>query len=287
MNNRIMLIGGPDSGKTNFLARLWQKLKAGDGSLYAPKPPSDIRYVEDLLAHLLQGEFAPRTEPDSDNATREFSVSVAPVGSNEVSDLIVPDVSGELWRDAVETTELPAQWMDQLRQASGALLFIRVHSKLNVEPLNWVTSHKLLTHSANNQEKETPGMPTQVVLCELLRFLEVALGADTDKPPRVGIVITAWDLLDSETAAAGPAAHLRSEFPLFAGRLIDTSLEVRIFGVSILGGDLADQKFRSGYLKSDPATAGYVVYEAGTGVLERGDDVAFPVAWVTESTVSE
>ncbi len=286
MNNRIMLIGGPDSGKTNFLARLWQKLKAGDGTLYAPKPPSDIQYVEDLLAHLLQGEFAPRTEPDSDNATREFSISVAPVGSDAVVDLVVPDVSGELWRDAVDTTELPAEWMEQLRQSAGALLFIRVHSKLNVEPLNWVTSYKLLSHGADTQNVEVPGMPTQVVLCELLRFLEFALGADVDQTPRVGIVISAWDLLDSETAAAGPAAHLRSEFPLFAGRLTDTSLEVRTFGVSILGGDLADQEFRSSYLKSDPATAGYVVYDAPTGLVERSNDVAFPVTWVTESTVS-
>lgn len=286
MSDRIMLIGGPDSGKTNYLARLWQKLKAGDGCLRAPKPPSDITYVEDALAHLLQGEFAPRTQTGTEDTQRTFEVTVAPTRGGKAVELVVPDVSGELWKNAVDTTELPASWMNQLRQASGALLFLRVHSKLNIEPLDWVTSQKLLTHAPVDEAELPKGMPTQVALCELLRYLEAELGNDNEAKPRVAVVITAWDLLDDETAAAGPMSYLRRQFPLFAGRVSDADLDVRVFGVSIIGGDLADEDFKRDYLKSDPAAAGFVVFSGEAEAVERSADIALPVDWVVESVSS-
>ena len=47
----IMLIGGPDSGKTNYLARLWKALQSGSGRLKSVESP-EIKYVEEALAHL-------------------------------------------------------------------------------------------------------------------------------------------------------------------------------------------------------------------------------------------
>lgn len=288
MTNRIMLIGGPDSGKTNYLARLWQKLKAGDGALSAPKPPSDITYVEGALAHLLQGSFAPRTETDGDSANREFDVTVAPtVNSAKHVQLLVPDVSGELWKHAVETTELPQEWMARLRGAAGALLFVRAHSEANIQPLDWVTAQKLLAHGGGGEEEGTRGMPTQVALCELLRYLEGTLGADTLSWPRVGVVVTAWDLIDAETSAGGPDAYLQSQFPLFAGRIADSDLDVKAFGVSILGGDLTEDNFKQAFLSGSLSQAGYVVTNGADGKPHRDGDISVPVLWVLDGLAVE
>lgn len=287
MADRIMLIGGPDSGKTNYLGRLWQKLIAKDGELRAPKAPKDIVYVEEALNHLLQGEFAPRTDKNIEEGERDFCVPVVLAdGSNNV-ELVVPDVSGELWKNAIENVELPAEWMDQLNNSSGALLFIRVLSKLNIEPLDWVTSRALLSHSGGDGSSEDHAMPTQVVLCELLRLLEIELGKQGSGKARVAVVVTAWDLLDEETANQGPEAFLKKQYPIFSGKLSDTELDIRVFGVSILGGDLGDEDFKREFLRGGLSTAGYSVGVGEEGEVSRSNDVSAPLAWVVEGISAE
>jgi Double-GTPase 1 len=142
----IVLVGGPDSGKTNYLARLWKSLRDGDGTLVAPDVPQDISYVEEALEHLLKGEFAPRSVKNVEESERDFSIPIlrAVDPSAVPIEIVVPDVTGELWKNAVETCELPQKWMESLRGASGALLFLRVDSDQNVDPLDWVTCAELL-----------------------------------------------------------------------------------------------------------------------------------------------
>ncbi len=282
MTDRIMLIGGPDSGKTNYLGRVWKKLRDGGGALSVQAAPADISYVEDALNHLLVGEFAPRSATGLEGG-REFHVAVVHADGSGPVEIVVPDVSGELWKRAVETTEIPENWMQQMNEARGALLFVRIHSDQNVEPLDWVTRRKFLQHvGPDGRTTEEYKVPTQVALCELIRFLELTLEEDAGRRPRVAVVVTAWDRLDAEASNAGPEAFLRAEYPLLAGRLTDTSLDVRVFGVSILGGDLADNDFKQRFLDGDLAQAGYVISHDEAGELTQTVDISLPIAWVVE-----
>ena len=124
-------------------------------------------------------------------------------------------------------------------------------------------------------------MPTQVMLCEFLRFLELKLpDHPTGRKPRIAVIVTAWDLLDKERSAAGPQAYLQQEYPLFAGRLADLDrFDVTVFAVSILGGDPgADERFRDKLLDSDFQSAGFVRFDRD-GAVEEVSDVTLPVAW--------
>jgi hypothetical protein len=279
----IILVGGPDSGKTNYLARLWKALRDGDGALVAPKVPKDIKYVEDALEHLLKGEFAPRSDKNFETSTRSFAIPVVLADDKdaEPKSIVVPDVTGELWKNAVETSDVPQQWMDSLKEADGAMIFVRVQSKQNVEPLDWVTCAALLRMQGAPDPDQETAIPTQVALCELLRFLEIGLKRREDgSNPRVSVVITAWDLLDAETAARGPAAYIRNEYPMFAGRLADTSeLSVKIFGVSIVSGDFADGEFRERFFETELKKSGYVMVETATGA-QKQPDLTLPAAWI-------
>ncbi|MFZ2069132.1 MAG: hypothetical protein WAV27_24450 [Xanthobacteraceae bacterium] len=283
-----MLIGGPDSGKTNYLARLWAALRSRAGVLQAPAVPTEIKYVEEALAHLLQGQFAPRSEKTLEEG-QSFAVPVVASANPSAGrfQIIVPDVVGELWKRAVETSELPEEWMNDLASASGALLFVRIGSDQNVEPLDWVTVAKFLRMEGAQQGDEDAAkreIPTQVSLCELLRFMEHGLGTGNGGVrPRVAVLITAWDRLDAERAAAGPTAYLAAEYPLLAGRLKDISkFDIRVFGVSVVGGDFVDEDFRQSFFKQELKSAGYVVEEKGEHV-ERKEDITLPVAWVVKA----
>jgi hypothetical protein len=132
-----------------------------------------------------------------------------------------------------------------------------------------------------NQEES---IPTQIVLCELLRFLQSTLRHRTDGGfPRAAIVVTAWDRLDAAAKKSGPSAYIESEYPLFAGRLEDvTAMEVKVFGVSVVGGDLGDDPvFRQKFFEADLDAAGYVVEEVN-GVVREEHDLTLPIAWLAE-----
>ncbi len=279
----IVLVGGPDSGKTNYLARLWEALRAGDGALVAPVVPQDIKYVEEALEHLLKGEFAPRSDKNFETSARSFSIPLVAASDRNAQPMaiVVPDVTGELWKKAVETSEVPQQWMDGLQAASGALLFVRVGSEQNVDPLDWVTCATLLRFQGARDADQETQIPTQVALCELLRFLETSLvPSKAGSPPRVSVVVTAWDRLDAATAARGPLAYIRSEYPMFAGRLADTSkLSVKVFGVSVVSGDFTDEQFKERFFEKDLKESGYVMVETDSST-EMKSDLTQPVAWV-------
>jgi hypothetical protein len=129
---------------------------------------------------------------------------------------------------------------------------------------------------------EAPGIPTQVILCELIRFMEICL---MDRPdgglPRVSIVVCAWDLVDREKFAKGPKAWLEHEYPLLAGRLGDIQrLDVRIFGMSIVGGDLkTDAGCRDAVQEGGLDGCGWVAVEGAGGKWERSGDLTLPLAW--------
>jgi hypothetical protein len=101
----LILVGGPACGKTNYLARVWESIRSKTGSLVSPRPPSDITFVEEALAHLLQGKFAPRSDRTIAESTHSFEIAVQ--GADRPNDppasIVVPDVTGELWRQALET----------------------------------------------------------------------------------------------------------------------------------------------------------------------------------------
>lgn len=276
----VILVGGPSSGKSNFLARLWGALVKKEGALRAPSPPDRIEYVEKLLHHLLSGQFAPRSETTLEDGDHDLTIGITHTDIPEASaDLVVPDVRGELWKRVVTSTEIPPKWLDIAKNTSSALLFVRAVSEENSDPLDWVTSAKLLAAGLGEIEAADE-IPTQVSLCELLRFLELTLSRD-DAKPKVAVVVTAWDALPPDTRKGSPMAYIQEQFPLFAGRLRDVSdIDVRVFGVSILGGDVGNAKFRDEYLNGGGLKgAGYVIVDSDD-VPKAEKDITIPIQWL-------
>ncbi len=153
----IMLVGGPASGKTNYIARLWLAFLARKGRLRAQKLPENIEYVNEAVQHLLARKFAPRSERNLEESGRhDFVVKVhGNEGAGAERDITVPDITGELWRRAINSYELPQEWMDALAASSSAILFVRAHSKLNLQPMDWVTARDLLMgHSDEDDDDE-------------------------------------------------------------------------------------------------------------------------------------
>lgn len=277
MNKTMILIGGPDTGKTNFLARLVAHVRDGSGALRATQLPDDIQYIEDALAHLMKGEFAPRSHNTTDEVSGDITIEVSFKGSTDTASISVPDVSGETWDEVAKSAEISQAWLDRVREAHGALLFVRVLSDLNVTPLDWVNAPALLQLAGPNPDFV---VPTQVMLCEFLRLLEENLAMHGGERPRVGVILTAYDRLDTETRSRGPMDFLEQNFPLFAGKIANTTaVEVGVFGSSVVGGELKDEAFRNEYLSGDIVESGYIVDGTRSETEEIGD-ISRPLCWV-------
>lgn len=272
----FILVGGPDSGKSNFLARLWLALQSKRYSLVSKVPPDDLDYIEGIAAHLLTGKFVPRTEPEDKH--RNFQVTVEAPELDLKVEIVVPDLLGEIWKKAVSTLEVPERWYNALRNANGAIIFVRVLSDNNVQPLDWVVSQQLLLAGLRNDGDNE--IPTQVVLTELLRFISENISRSNGKP-RVAVVVTAWDLLHKDEAAAGPTAYLSNQFPMFAGRIKDADdLNIKVFGSSIVGGNLDVVDFMQQFLKGDIDDSGYIVMDGQGYSHERPLDITEPLKWL-------
>lgn len=153
----VMLVGGPGSGKTNYIARLWLAFKAKKGSLRSEGLPTNIQYVDDAVRHLMALRFAPRSERNIEDGRRDFVIKVrGNGGSGPVRNISVPDITGELWKRAVDTYELPQEWIDEFKGSSSAILFLRAHTKLNEQPMDWVTARDILQMHAASMDDE-PG----------------------------------------------------------------------------------------------------------------------------------
>jgi hypothetical protein len=274
----VILIGGPDSGKTNYVGRLWPALNSGGGVLVAAAQPSDIGFVLDTAEHIFQGNFAPRSEHT--DARRDFEITVKAADGGNETKIVIPDIYGELWKNAVEESEIDSDWMDELNNANGALLFVRVNSSANIHPFDWVTCRQYFSRA---NRPPPSGIPTQVMLCELIRFLEITLAKQSDgQPPKLSVIVSAWDLVDHEVFERGPDEYIAQEYPLLAGRLKDTFLNVKIFGLSIVGGDLeADPNYREQFLEKGLDGHGWVaVRDSASDQWKREGDLTLPVAWV-------
>ena len=91
--------------------------------------------------------------------------------------------------------------------------------------------------------------------------------------------------MDEHRSQQGPKAYLQHEFPLFSDRLADIStVEVKVFGVSVVGGDFRDQDFKERFLAGQIDDFGIVVTEPSPA--PPCTDLTTPVRWVLDGKVS-
>jgi hypothetical protein len=284
LDRTALLIGGPDAGKTNYLTRLWLAIDQGHGRLRAHAIPQNLDYLRAIAEVLLSGNFVPHTSREIHHETR-IPVVDSSEGQDRVGHLIVPDASGEEWADIYRKREWPPKWHQYISDTSGCLLFVRVDSKHNSSPLDWISCEKLFAKVPEivgvdvSKENRTP---TQVILVDWLQLLRRAYTdrANSIFRPRIGIIVAAWDLVPFDRQQKGPDAYLEAEYPLLY-QFIHTNLDdfqFSIFGVSALGGDLSGEPgFRERFL-NDPTGHGYIV-QVVDGKLATSDDLTLPVRW--------
>lgn len=276
--SNVIFVGGPGSGKSNYLFRTWIAIEREKGLLVKNGLPPELEYLHEGASILLDGKFAPHTSKDTK------LICEIPIGQRDhpksTGTLVVPDATGELWLDLYNKREWPMMWDDLVATNCGFVLFVCVGSPHNVPALDWIACERF--YGSEVLPKPT-GVPTQVMLVEWLQILRsiTKRKLGNNFKPRLSVVVTAWDRVPTSRTQEDPRDYLETEFPLLAQFIYADAhgFEARVFGLSVVGGDLElDPKFHDEYLRSEPSGQGYTVCQV-RGATERSGDVLIPIYW--------
>lgn len=280
----VVLVGGPDSGKSNYIFRLWLAMNQGNGKITCDGLPDHLDYLQAGSQSLLKGEFAQHTPHDV------FSENIIPFKIEDGSSvhsgkLIVPDCFGERWMAIYRKREWSKDWEDRISQPCGILMFVRAASDQVVSPLDWIKCEQMWGAPVVDGVQQDWVAPTQVVMTDWLQFFDVAFAdrRNGGNRPRVALVVSAWDRVPKDTQAVGPTEYLSQEFPLLSQFMEanDDKFDFAAFGVTVAGGDFDHQPgFKEQSLgQDDPLSGGYVMHEL-RGAPATAKDMTLPISWI-------
>lgn len=281
----LSVVGLPGSGKTTFLAALWDALsRPADGPrpLSLARLPAERQYLGRIHTRWLRCERTPRTRKGE--GVRHLELELRSADSGETR-LLIPDIAGEAFDELWEERTWAKGIYETAEAAQGVALF--VHATDIVPP------HPLLALEAGTpippdegEEVEPPepwdpaAAPTQVKLIDLIQAVS---GADDQrKILPLAIIFSAWDTIGVD--GLKPEQYLESQLPMLAQFLHanEARLPSQSFGVSAQGGDVEDEAEAARLRSIDPPSDRVRVIEQTTVT----HDITAPLRSLLESVVA-
>lgn len=272
----VIFLGFPSSGKTTYLALAYRSIATGvvEG-LELGTYDDDHEYVNEIAKRLASCEEAERTQVEHDE---QLALSLR-VNSQDLF-LRVPDMSGERWSHVLEDRRWSRDIDEQLRNASGLLLF--VHSdQIENDPLIDDVDAGAAALDEGEPRSSVPdpaGDGTEVVRARvtqvgLVDLLQLVVRRRSLLPVRLSVVASAWDLMPD---GLEPRQWLADELPLL-NQYLETNtrwIDWTLWGVSAQGGDFSSDQRRQELLREDVVARAKVI-----GADGGPSTVMAPMVW--------
>lgn len=258
MTKRVTLLGFTKTGKTTYIAALWQSLRTPQSTLpfRIESPPQERTYLNKISQEWLGADELSRTPLAS---LQSVTLSLRAKAADTQLNVFIPDLLGEVFEQELAEREFSHEFTSLLRESDGFMLF--VHPRSVIEPTLIEEGHLLTAHLPSAGEKRDDAtasetvtgwsfesMPTEAALVELLQAVHFARHGQSRLT--VSVVVSAWDLLLEQYDTA--EQYLASRLPLlyqFATQPLE-KMSFHFFGVSAQGGDYAKNK--DSLLKLEP-----------------------------------
>lgn len=233
----ISIIGLPSSGKTTFLAALWELVgerRVAKVLAFDTIGENDHSYLRKIVAVWRKATEQARTRLTGLSAVR-MNLRDA---EGSVVQITMPDAPGEDFRAMWEDRELGRVLGESL--VKGNILLLVNGNKVKAPA--WVAERAAQRKATGRQKAEAlpkewhPRLaPTQVQLVDLLQLISHPPVGTAGR--KIVVMISAWDKVEGEKLA--PDAFLRVKLPLLAqyfegGR---DGWVTRVYGVSAQGGE--------------------------------------------------
>ena len=128
-NNTILIIGGPNTGKTHFGGQLYGRLSSRTEHYKITSPPDDLSIFQEVLENLNEGKSSGHTHVTSHQTLTleiEDNAGIKSVFS-------FPDYGGEQVKAIVNDRRVNKIWKEQIDKSNSWMLFIRLHEVKAIE----------------------------------------------------------------------------------------------------------------------------------------------------------
>ena len=250
---------------TTYLSALWYALKNDPfhvNKLKLGKIGSDAKYLADLSKIWMDVNPLERTK--SGEESKNIRIDVSDELEN-VFEIRFPDLSGEIFQSQYDRREISKELFDYINGSNGILVFINAKDIEDINEENKDESQ----HDRKEIVERHPSIhdPVQVQIVEHLQFIQEISNM---KIFNLGIIISAWDIVESLKLEQNPEDFLKSRMNMLWQFLYtNKNYKTKFWGVSAQGGELSD----STLLDKPPAERIIVVNSIG----EEGHDITLPI----------
>ncbi|MDH5718756.1 MAG: hypothetical protein OEZ22_14110 [Spirochaetia bacterium] len=258
MNNSILIIGYPKSGKSTFIAQFFTRIKKRKSSIKLAKIPENIKAITDTVKRLSMGE-EPTTTSADENVELLLHINV----DGENADLVCPDYGGEQVNNITDLMEINEHWHNLLNSYDRWFLFIRAHEITPEYDLS-ISSYEEIIKEKSTVLK-VPGLSEQSKFIELLQSLLHIKNKGLKKQvvtPTLSIILTCWDELKNK---AKPVQVLQEKLPMLL-HFVESIWEKKsfeIYGLSAQEFSLNTPEAKEKYQNELPENFGYMIDPTG------------------------
>lgn len=300
---RILVAGLPSTGKTTYIAALWNYVKstAADKSLTLDTlAGSEHEYLNSIGNDWLEYKDPSRSLQNKD--FEKVIMQLKKTANGEPVKIEIPDMAGEKFRDHFDQREWTVEFDNLLNDLSGMILFVNPSDCNNrpkfisdakeleriLDNMEELVSDELsqkntneVPHAAIQQEPSVNNwdikfVPNQVKLVELLQLLNFHKLINAQV--KISLIISAWDQVQGADNIL-PEDWLAKNLPLLHQYILCNTdkFNVKYFGISAQGCDYNDEPALNAILHKNAAER--IIVKEGTQELK---DIAKPVIWMTE-----
>lgn len=270
----ILIIGGPNSGKTHFGAQLYGRLNSRqfEFKIDPKNRPADLSIFEDALNKLYDGKRASHTEA---GANRNIALKITNEKNCEVI-FAFPDYAGEQITSIVESRKVNDLWQDYIDKSSSWILFIRLKE---LSPLEDIID-KGIPSPDEIQNRNSQPPPVKIseaaFFIELLQTLIYIKGLSTFNKidsPKLTVLLSCWDELNLPEKTV-PSSQLQEKLPMLFDFLKNNWKQdsLSVLGLSSTEKSLTDEPDDE-YIDRTPIKFGYIISKTG----ERQKDLTLSI----------
>jgi len=275
----LLLLGGPNSGKTHYAGQLYGRLRRRPGVLELRNDqgtPSDLSSLDEVFNCLEEGRAAGHTPTDT------WSEILLPLvdRNGRCLDLRWPDYGGEQLNSVFEQREISEKWRSRLVEADGWMILIRLESETTFDDALDQLVERPSDGSTPSARPETWDANAKWV--ELLQLLLHVSGTGSHKrlkKPKLAILLSCYDEVNSSQGL--PCDVLGEYLPLLSSFINSnwSSDSFSVWGLSSLGVPLTPDNSNDDFVDEGPEEQGWVISpESG----KQDDDLSKPLAWLLE-----
>ncbi len=263
--HNILIIGGPNTGKTHFGIQLYERINSRqfEFKIDPQNRPSDLSIFEDGLKNIYNGKRAAHTEA---SANRSIELKITDEKNTEVK-LAFPDYAGEQITSIVDNRKVNDLWQDYIENSTSWVLFIRLNELTILEDI----VNKGIPSAEEIQKRNSQPPPIKIseaaFYVELIQTLAYIKGLSTFSPivePNLTVVLSCWDELDLPEDQV-PSTLLQERLPMLFDFLNNNwqNESLSIIGLSSTEKSLTDEP-DDDFMDKEPINFGYFVDKGGS-----------------------